>query len=125
MAMKRRVIIRETDFKKLPIWEKKKYDSITFEPITKEWLQRQVTWFSMKGNKNLANDYRHWQYPNEMIKRFYKTPLYDRRYKNWLVDYNEQGEMQIRAGINQPLSRVGIAVFRKEEVKEEDGILLE
>ena len=121
----KKVIIRESDYLRLPAWEKDKYDSVTFAPITREWLQRQVTFFSMKGKKNLVNDYRHWQYPNEMIKRFYKTPLYDRRYKNWLIDYNDQGEMCIRAGINQPTSRLGIVSFFKEEAKEEDGILLE
>ena len=121
----KKVIMRESDYRRLPAWEKSRYDSITFTPITKEWLQKQVTWFTMKGNKSWANDYRHWPYPNEMIKRFHKISMYDRRYKNWLIDYNDQGEMQIRAGINQPTSLLGIVSFFKEEVKEENGILLE
>lgn len=89
---------------------------MSFVPITQDWLQKQVTWYSMKGNKKFADDYKHWQYPDQMIRRFHKVPLYDRRYKNWLVNYNEAGEMQVRAGINLRASRLGFGIFEKDEV---------
>ncbi len=113
--MKRRVIIRESDFKRIPHFERKKYDRISFTPITQEWLQKQVTWHTMRGNKKVANDYRHWPYPSHMIDRFYKIRLHDVRYKWWLIDYNDQGQMRIRSGLNQPSSLLGIAVYEKDD----------
>lgn len=102
-----KTVIREYDFKRE--YPKYKANDIEakFEPITKEWLEKQVTWFTMKGNKQYADAYRHWPYPIELIKRIPKTKMFDRRYKHWLVRYDEQGVMKIRAGIGQPESTVG------------------
>ncbi len=114
--MKKKLIIRESDFKRLPLWERRRFDRMTFVPITQAWLQKQVTFHTMKGNKKYADDFRHWQYPEQMLRRFHKVPMYDRRYKNWLVNYNEEGEMQVRAGINLRASRLGFGIFEKDEV---------
>jgi hypothetical protein len=126
---KRRVLIREYDFKRMidprsQIFRYTKntsWDDIRFEPITAEYFKKKMNWFLLKGDKNSARIYQHWPYPHEVINRMTKVSFYDRRYKSWLINYNDKGELQIRAGINQPLSRLGWAVYEKavEETSDE------
>lgn len=111
----RKFIIRESDLKRMSHYERKKYTKIDFVPITQEWLQKQVSWWTLRGKKSEADAYRHWPYPSELIKRLPRTRLYDRRYKDWLVNYNEQGELQVRAGLNLPVSRLGFALAEVED----------
>jgi hypothetical protein len=115
-----KTVIRKYDFDKKYAtfeYEDALFVDVTFEPITKEWLEKQVTWFTMKGNKKFADAYRHWPYPNEVLQRVPKIKLYDRRYKDWLIRYDEHGVMKIRAGIGQPESALG---FLKVQHKVEE-----
>ncbi len=112
-----KTVIREYDFKREYSKYKNNDIEAEFEPITKDWLEKQVTWFTMKGNKQYADAYRHWPYPHELIQRMPKVKMFDRRYRYWLVRYDEQGVMKIRAGIGQPESTVG---FLKLKIKLKD-----
>lgn len=115
--IKRKFIIRETDYQRYfvkdPSWHRK-----SWEPITVTWLQKQANWFTLKNNKKFSDLFRHWPYPHEILRRLGHKMLYKSEYINWLVNYNDQGEMQVRAGINQPLSRLGWAKLEADE--EED-----
>jgi len=104
---KRRLIIRETDLAKAEKKLKAKYSSVTFTPFTKKYFEKRVTYFALKGKDYLAKQYAHYEYPSNMLGRFTSFVLHDNRYPRWLVRYNEQGEMLIRAGLRQPESRVG------------------
>jgi hypothetical protein len=104
---KKRVIIREDDILKFKRKYFKQYQRIEFTPFTKSFFERRVTYFALKGKSYLADQFAHYEYPNNMLGRFTSFKLFDRRYPNWLVKYNEQGEMVIRAGLRQPESRVG------------------
>jgi hypothetical protein len=63
--------------------------------------------------------YKHWPYPRDFLHRLDKIKQYDSRYKHWLLTYNEQGIMTVRAGINQPVSFMGLAVFETDVPDEE------
>ena len=63
------MLIRESDFKKFEKTDAGTWDLMEFRPVTKVWLQKQANWFTLKGNKNIATQYRHWQYPSEWLRR--------------------------------------------------------
>lgn len=108
---KKHYIVRESDIAKLPADVRKAYD-ITFKPMTKEYFERRTTWFYLKGKKYLGDQYAMHDYPKDMLRRITNIPLYSTDYLNWLVRYNEEGELVIRAGLRQPESRLGLGVFK-------------
>ena len=108
---KKHYIIRESDIKKLPADVRKAYD-VTFKPLSKDYFERRTTWFYLKGKKYLGDQYAMHDYPKDMLKRITNIPLYSTDYLNWLVRYNDAGEMTVRAGLRQPESRLGLGVFK-------------
>ena len=108
---KKHYIIRESDIKKLPADVRKAYD-VSFKPLTKDYFERRTTWFYLKGKKYIGDQYAMHEYPKDMLKRITNIPLYSTEYLNWLIRYNEAGEMVVRAGLRQPESRVGLGVFK-------------
>jgi hypothetical protein len=108
---KKHYIMRESDIKKLPADVRNLYD-ISFKPLTKEYFERRTTWFYLKGKKYLGDQYAMHDYPKDMLRRITNIPLWSTDYLNWLVRYDEQGEMTIRAGLRQPQSRLGLGVFK-------------
>lgn len=104
---KRRIIIRELDLEKNSKRLEKKFQRVVFTPFTKTFFERRVTYYALKGKSYLADQYAHYEYPANMLRRFTSFKLYDSRYPSWLVRYNESGEMLIRAGLRQPESRLG------------------
>jgi hypothetical protein len=124
--MKRVFLIRESDFKK---WEKadlktKEWDTMEFKPVTREWLQKQASWFTIKGTKHIATQFRHWQYPGEWIKRT-NIRKYQNNYEQWLYRYDDAGVMRVRASLGQPESVMGLAIVEKLEVQLDDSQLPE
>ena len=104
---KRRIIIRELDYQKNRKKFEKQYQRVEFTPFNRLFFERRVTYYALKGKSYLADQYAHYEYPANMLGRFTSFNLHDRRYLYWLVRYNDQGEMLIRAGLRQPESRVG------------------
>ena len=104
---KRRLIIRELDFVKEQKKFTKCYQTVTFVPFTQAYFEKRVTYFALKGKNYLADQYAHYEYPAVMLRKFTQFKLHESRYPHWLVRYNTQGEMVIRAGIRQPESRIG------------------
>lgn len=104
---KRRIIIREIDFNKDRNKLQKRYQRVNFTSFTKSFFERRVTYYALKGKDYLVDQFAHYEYPANMLGRFTSFKLYDSRYPNWLVRYNDNGEMVIRAGLRQPESRVG------------------
>jgi hypothetical protein len=108
---KKHYVIRESDIKKLPADVRKAYD-VTFKPLTKEYFERRTTFFYLKGKKYLGDQYALSDYPKDMLRRITNIPLYSTDYLNWLIRYNDTGEMTVRAGMRQPESRLGLGVFK-------------
>ena len=109
----KRLIIREYDLNKLPKSVTNRYD-VTFTPFTKQYFEKRVTYYSLKGKNYLARQYLHYEYPEGLLKRMTGFKMHDRNYQYWLVKYDEQGQMQIRAGLKQPESRLGFAKFKEK-----------
>jgi len=108
---KKHYIIRESDIAKLPADVRKEYD-VSFKPLTKEYFERRTTFFYLKGKKYLGDQYALSDYPKDMLRRITNIPLYTTDYLNWLIRYNDAGEMTVRAGMRQPESRLGLGVFK-------------
>lgn len=108
---KKHYIMRESDIKKLPADVRKAYD-VSFKPVTKEYFERRTTFFYIKGKKYIGDQYALSDYPKDMLRRITNIPLYSTDYLNWLIRYNEAGEMVVRAGMRQPESRLGLGVFK-------------
>ena len=113
VSIKKRQIIRESDYKTLGREITDTY-AVTFKPLDKSYFSRRAKVFYLKGKKYLGDQYSHYEYPKEMFKRLTGIHLWDRRYNDWLIRYNENEELVIKAGLRFPESRLGLAVFRKK-----------
>ena len=113
--MKKRLIIRESDFKKIPKSTINRYESVMFTPFTKDYFKKRVVWYSLKGKQYLVKQYMYYEYPGSLLRRMTEFKLYDRNYQYWLCKYDEDGEMKIRAGLGQPESRLGFVTFREKQ----------
>lgn len=113
MKYKKHYIMRESDIKKLPVAVRKQYD-VTFKPLTRDYFERRTTWFYLKGKKYLGDQYAMHEYPKDMLRRITNIPLFTTDYLNWLVKYNKEDELVIRAGLRQPESRLGLGVFKEK-----------
>ncbi len=111
MKTKRRIIIREYDFEKFPKSIHKRYDAVTFKPLTKDYFQKRVTYFSLKGKEYLARQYMHYEYPESLLRKMTGVKFHKSEYQYWLVKYDDQGQLKIRAGLGQPESRLGILTY--------------
>lgn len=110
---KKHYIMRESDIKKLPVAVRKQYD-VSFKPLTRDYFERRTTWFYLKGKKYLGDQYAMYEYPKDMLRRITNIPLFTTDYLNWLVKYNNNDELVIRAGLRQPESRLGLGVFKEK-----------
>lgn len=113
MKYKKHYIMRESDIKKLPVSVRKQYD-VTFKPLTRDYFERRTTWFYLKGKKYLGDQYAMHEYPKDMLRRITNIPLFTTDYLSWLVKYNKEDELVIRAGLRQPESRLGLGVFKEK-----------
>jgi len=114
MKYKKHYIMRESDIKKLPAGVRKAYD-VSFKPLTREYFKRRTSWFYLKDKKYLGDQYAMYEYPKDMLRRITNIPLFTTDYLNWLVKYNDNEELVIRAGLRQPESRLGLGVFKEKQ----------
>jgi hypothetical protein len=130
----KKVIIRESDLSKVDsrlIWKHHRYvyakthpqwQIKTVEPITQAWCEKKVTWATLKNRTAEATVWRHWPWPNDLLNRLGKKMMWDNRYENWLVRWVDADTLEIRAGLNQPRSRLMWAVLERgdKDTNEED-----
>lgn len=116
--LKKHYIIREYDFSKLPAELKKSYD-ISFKPLDRAYFEKRTTFFYMKGKKYLGDQYALSEYPNHLLKRLTNITLWDRNYPEWLIKYDDQNQLQIRAGLRQPESKLGLVTFKPKQKETE------
>jgi hypothetical protein len=108
---KRREIIRESEISRFPKRVTKQYESIIFTPLTRGYFEKRITYFALKGRSYLADQFALYEYPNFMLRSFTSLKLHDDRYPYWLVKYNAQDELVVRAGLRQPESRLGFVRY--------------
>jgi hypothetical protein len=112
---KKRLIIRESDLKKLPKSFVDKYESVNFTPFTRHYFEKRVTYYTIKGKEYLVKQYLHYEYPESLLKRMTGVKLHSNEYKYWLCKYDEQGQLMIRAGLRQPESRLGFVTLKEKD----------
>jgi hypothetical protein len=110
---KKRQLMRESDFLKLPKTITEKYD-VSFKPFTRDYFERRTTWFYLKGKKYIGDQFALYEYPKDLLKRMTGVHWHNINQQTWLYKYNEAGELVVRAGMRQPESRFGLATFRKK-----------
>ena len=113
--MKKRQLMRESDFLKLPKSVLERY-TVTFKPFTRDYFKRRTTWFYLKGIKYVGDQYAHYEYPHHLLKRLTGVHWWKKNQREYLFKYNEAGELVVRAGLRQAESRFGLATFRKKEL---------
>lgn len=118
--VKRRIIIREYDYDKQLKDLNRQYVSVSFTPLKKEYFERRATYFALKGKQYLADQYSFYEYPNSMLSRFTNLKLHNRNYPTWLVKFDADTYLTIRAGLRQPESKLGLmtVVERPPEPKQ-------
>lgn len=122
-VLKRKVIIREYDYNKLvssalfPIKSHNYtvlYDRASFLPLNQESLEKLKVAEILKGkyspitevNLNLKNP--------ELLLYNLKDYLYNQKYLEWKLDFDQEGYICVQSRKNVPKSRIGWAVFEKD-----------
>lgn len=117
--LRRKVIIREYDFEKVraeAIGEVgfarlgALYDRAEFTPLTLESLEKENVIDTLKGKER---KYKALKQPNLML-HYLKDYLYNEKYPDWNIEYDEQGQLWIQARKNTPRTRLGWGIFEKD-----------
>ena len=111
---KKRQLMRESDFLKLPKSLLERYD-VRFKPFTRSYFEKRTTWFYLKGVNYVADQYALYEYPQHLLKRLTGVHWHNRNQRDYLYKYNEAGELVVRAGLRQPECRFGLATFREKK----------
>lgn len=118
-TLRRRCIIRETDFEKvkrkafMPIGVDILYDRADWQPITRESIERDMILKGLKGQMMPRGG--SWLIPEDYLL-YSQDSLYDQRYTRWNARYDSQGYLVVQARSNVKTVRLGWAVFEKDLV---------
>jgi len=116
-TLKRKVLIREYDFTRVqkeafrPVGLVSLYDRASFEPVTFNDLERQQIIEILKGKTETT-----WRDLEQPARALYnvRDSLYDNRYFDWRVTFDEEGYLCVQSRKNTPLSRIGWGIFEKD-----------
>lgn len=113
-VVKREIFIREYDYEKIFQRDAKRlYDRVSWEPVTADWCAKQHTWATLKDDNYAKNIYGVYEYPHSMVVKL-KPKLYDKRYIDWLIRYDNEGYLTVRSRTNVKPSRMGWARVEKD-----------
>lgn len=117
--LRRKVIIREYDYNKVRgeaigdigflKWGSL-YDRAEFTPLTLEGLEQANVVDILKGKEK---KYKALQHPNLML-HYLRDHLYNEKYADWNIEYDEDGQLWIQARKNTPRTRLGWGIFEKD-----------
>lgn len=121
-TLKRKVIIREYDYKKvaeqatgLHYDGMALYDRVSFIPLDQGGLEKIKLLEILQGKEHTPLIKSEW---NDnipaMLLYHLKDYLYDDRYYNWNVTIDDQGCICVQARKNTPKSRIGYGIFEKD-----------
>jgi hypothetical protein len=123
-TLRRQVIIREYDFKRVRdeafavvMGEGTLYDRAEFTPLNQENLEKLKVIEILKGKKSTAliTADLDLKMPAMLVSQL-KDYLYDDRYYHWHVTIDNDGYLCVQARKNTPKSRLGWGVFEKDTV---------
>ena len=116
-TLKRKVLIREYDYKRVEhigLMDRKQgalYDRASFNPVQLNDLEKHRLIELLKGKETPT--WRDLESPAIALYNV-KDSLYDPRYYDWQVTYDEEGYLCVQSRKNTPLSRIGWGVFEKD-----------
>lgn len=119
---KRRIIIRELDFKLLRKGDLNKYENYQWQAFTRSFFERRISYYAMREKQAYISDqYALVDYPHQMLAKLTQFKLYDARYPRWLIRW-QGDDLLIRAGLRQPESHLGYLTLvgevpRKNQIK--------
>ena len=123
-TLRRKVIIREYDFKKVAdnatgsyYDGQSLYDRVSFTPLNEENLEKIKLVEILKGKEHTPLIKSDWNnnVPAMMLYHL-RDYLYDERYYNWRVSIDEDGYICVQSRKNTPKTRIGWGVFEKDLV---------
>jgi len=120
-TLKRRVIIREYDYKKveeqalgLHFDGTALYDRVSFLPLSQDNLEQLKMIEILKGKENPLSAAR-WNFSMPSVLLYdLRDYLYSDKYYNWKASIDEEGYLCVQARSNTPKSRIGWGVFEKD-----------
>ena len=119
-TLKRKVIIREYDFDRVRaeafavVGVNSIYDRAEFHPLRMDDLEKQKVVDILKGKETpLSYIDMNMEHPSLTVRQL-KDYLYDDRYYNWNVTFDDEGYVCVQARKNTPKSRLGWGVFEKD-----------
>lgn len=120
-TLRRRVIIREYDYKKvcgqafaLIGIHDSLYDRAEFTPLNREALEKLKIVEILKGKTSPLSEMEFDKPIPAILLYNLKDFLYDKRYVDWSVTEDEDGYLCVQSRKNTPKTRLGMAVFEKD-----------
>ena len=116
-TLRRKVLIGEYDYRKVAhncLMDRDfgtLYDRASFEPVTLNDLERLQIIELLKGKTETT--WRDLEHPSMALYNL-RDHLYDNRYFDWNVTFDEEGYLCVQARKNTPLSRIGWGIFEKD-----------
>jgi len=119
--LRRRVIIREYDFKKVRdyalgtgIYQDQftLYDRVTFLPLSEDQLEKIKLENILRGKIQPWNEIPSIDPPRNLLRHL-KDMLYDEKYINWDTTI-EDGFIYVQARKNTPKTMIGLGIFEKD-----------
>ena len=117
--LRRKVLIREYDYKRVAhesLMDREfgvLYDRASFTPVKLDELEKHQLVELLKGKEETT--WRNLDHPAIALYNV-KDSLYDNRYFEWMVTFDEEGYLCVQARKNTPISRIGWGVFEKDLV---------
>lgn len=120
-TLKRKVIIREYDFKKVrdqafaPLsmgMLELLYDRAEFKPLKRDDLEKENLIRVIK-TPDKSNPFKPTEVPALFLFNI-KDYLYNEKYIDWNAEYDEDGYIWVQARKNTPRSRLGWGIFEKD-----------
>ncbi len=120
-TLKRKVIIREYDFKKIESDAlgmhydgMSLYDRVSWTPISQDTLEKLKLQEILKGKTGpLTTVVLDLTMPAVLVAQL-RDYLYDTRYYDWHITTDEDGFLCVQSRINTPKTRLGWGVFEKD-----------
>ena len=123
-TLRRKVIIREYDFKKVADQAtgtfydgQALYDRVKFQPLNQETLEQLKLVEILKGKEHTPLIASEWNNNvPAMTLCHLRDYLYDERYYHWHLSIDEDGYLCVQARKNTPKTRIGWGEFEKDLV---------
>ena len=118
-TLRRKVLIREYDYKKvkaqafMSVGVSALYDRASFTPVSFSDIEKHQMLEILKGK--IETTWRDLEQPALALYSV-RDHLYDIRYYDWRVTFDDEGYLCVQARKNTPLSRIGWAIFEKDLV---------